>query len=141
MDVSIIGEESYIDNKAIQQVYNVCKRYPGVIKAVAMPDLHPGSGYPIGCAFKTCGVCLPRVIGGDIGCGMTLFELEKVSAYRIRPKKISKKLAGLDLRQSYEGASKLLTENGLPTTDFDHQLGSIGGGNHFCEIRSYLNKS
>jgi release factor H-coupled RctB family protein len=99
-----------------------------------MPDLHPGPGFPIGCAFKSESICLPGLIGGDIGCGMTLLEIPRTKASKFRGDRVVKKLERLDLRESYPNASQLLESNGLKSTTFDHQLGSIGGGNHFCEI-------
>lgn len=130
----VVGEHSLIDQGAIQQIYNTCKKYPQIDQAVGMPDLHQGPGYPIGCAFKANGICLPGLIGGDIGCGMTLLEIKKLSSSKFKIDRFAKKLQTLDLRDSFPNASNLLTQNGLPSTKFDDQLGSIGGGNHFCEV-------
>jgi hypothetical protein len=41
-------------------------------QVAAMPDLHPGRGYPVGAAFFSVGRFHPALVGNDIGCGMAL---------------------------------------------------------------------
>jgi len=43
--------------------------------AVGLPDLHPGRGHPIGAAFISRRIIYPFLVGGDIGCGMSLVQL------------------------------------------------------------------
>ena len=69
--------ESWIEGEALRQLYAVAK-LDGVRLAVGFPDLHPGKGTPVGAAFVTEGVIYPHLIGGDIGCGMTLFKTDLV---------------------------------------------------------------
>jgi len=132
-EVNLVIDASYYEQSAVQQIYSTCAKYPEITKAVAMPDLHPGPGYPIGCAFKSSGVCFPELIGGDIGCGMTLSEVQ-VKSSRFKIDKVAKRLDLLDLRQSYNGVEGLMVANGIAETGFDHCLGSLGGGNHFAEM-------
>lgn len=43
---------------------------PSCVRAVGMPDLHPGRGIPIGAAFLFEGCVMPELVGGDAGCGV-----------------------------------------------------------------------
>ena len=60
---------------ALQQVRNVAA-LPGIVKAsVALPDIHPGYGFPIGGvgAFDAdSGVAVVGGVGFDINCGVRL---------------------------------------------------------------------
>src|SRR5260221_1278247 len=69
--------QSWIEGEAVRQLYATAK-LDGVCHAVGFPDLHPGKGSPVGAAFVTEGIIYPHLIGGDIGCGMGLFETDLV---------------------------------------------------------------
>ena len=43
-----------------------------LLKVVVTPDVHKGSGIPIGTVLATRGFVVPAAIGNDIGCGMRL---------------------------------------------------------------------
>ncbi|MCL4215939.1 MAG: RtcB family protein, partial [Candidatus Hydrogenedentes bacterium] len=64
--------KSWIEGSAVQQLEKVAT-LPGVCRAVGMPDLHPGRGYPIGAAVLCRGMFYPHLVGNDIGCGMGLW--------------------------------------------------------------------
>jgi release factor H-coupled RctB family protein len=57
----------------------------GCVRSVGMPDLHPGSGHPIGAAVATRGLVHPHLIGGDAGCGARLVvtTVDKMDADRL----------------------------------------------------------
>ncbi|KAJ7449893.1 hypothetical protein FB451DRAFT_743138 [Mycena latifolia] len=63
-EVHLISGKSYLDDKAIEQLKTV-GRLPGVSLVVGLPDLHPGSRFPIGCAIAADGV-YPALIGSDV---------------------------------------------------------------------------
>ena len=69
--------QSWIEGEAVRQLYAIA-RLPGVRRAVGFPDLHPGEGTAVGAAFVTESVIYPHLIGGDIGCGMALFDTDLV---------------------------------------------------------------
>ena len=71
------SSNSWIEGEALRQLYAVAK-FEGMRLAAGFPDLHPGKGSPVGAAFVTEGLIYPYVIGGDIGCGMTLFKTDLV---------------------------------------------------------------
>jgi len=123
---------SWIEGEAVRQLYAAAK-LEGVRLAVGFPDLHPGRGTPVGTALVTDGLIYPHVIGGDIGCGMTLFKTN-----------LPRREANLDrwaqLRFNLEHpwnecVGDFLAQENLGSTEFDHALGTIGGGNHFAELQ------
>lgn len=118
----------------MRQLYATAK-LDGVRHVVGFPDLHPGKGAPVGAAFVTEGVVYPHLIGGDIGCGMALFktDLLRLSAERVDG------WVGLyfHLEHPWDGdVGDFLAASDLQSTEFDQDLGTIGGGNHFAEVQA-----
>ena len=106
-------------------------RLAGMRRVAGMPD-HPGRGYPVGAAFFSTGRLYPALIGGDIGCGMSLWSTG-IDA-RAATAKLEKRLGDIDgpLDDSWQ---PLMDE--LAPADVGHRqaLGTIGGGNHFAELQ------
>jgi len=124
--------QSWIEGEAVRQLYATAK-LGGVRHAAGFPDLHPGKGTPVGAAFVTEGVIYPHLIGGDIGCGMALF---KTDLFR-RDAKLDR-WAGLYFHLEHpwdEDVGDFLAASDLQSTEFDSDLGTIGGGNHFAEVQ------
>ncbi|MGA3143483.1 MAG: RNA ligase RtcB family protein [Verrucomicrobiota bacterium] len=127
------SSKSWIEGEAMRQLYAVAK-LDGVRHAVGFPDLHPGKGTPVGAAFVTEGVIYPHLIGGDIGCGMTLFKTDLV-----RHDAKLDRWAELYFHLEHpwdEDVGDYLAASDLQSTEFDTALGTIGGGNHFAEIQA-----
>jgi len=123
---------SWIEGSALQQL-DIVAALPGVTAIAAMPDLHPGKYGPVGCAILA-NDGHPHFVGSDIGCGMGLFQLD-VPFRKLRTDKVAGRLAVLD--EPWEGdVHAALESSGLSPTPFDSSLGSIGGGNHFCEFQA-----
>jgi hypothetical protein len=75
--VRVIAALSEIDPQARAQLFATATRLPGVLTAVGMPDLHPGSsaGFPVGATIVSHPLVIyPPLIGGDIGCGLALYR-------------------------------------------------------------------
>jgi release factor H-coupled RctB family protein len=126
------SSKSWIEGNATLQLQQVAG-LPGVQAVAAMPDLHPGKYGPVGCAILADRIH-PQLVGSDIGCGMGLFQLD-VTARKLRLDQLAERLHALD--QPWDGdTGGALADAGLHTTTFDASLGSIGGGNHFCEIQA-----
>jgi release factor H-coupled RctB family protein len=126
------SSKSWIEGNATLQLEHVAG-LPGVRAVAAMPDLHPGKYGPVGCAILADRIH-PQLVGSDIGCGMGLFELD-IPARKLRLDQLAERLHALD--QPWDGDSaSLLANAALHATAFDPSLGSIGGGNHFCEIQA-----
>ena len=126
------SSKSWIEGNATLQLQHVAA-LPGVRAVAAMPDLHPGKYGPVGCAVLADRIH-PQLVGSDIGCGMGLFELD-IAARKLRLDQLAERLHALD--QPWDGdTDSVLTDAGLSATTFDASLGSIGGGNHFCELQA-----
>ena len=123
---------SWIEGNATRQLEAVAA-LPGVARVAAMPDMHPGKYGPVGCAMLADAIH-PAFVGADIGCGMGLFALD-VAARKLRPDKAAARLRVLG--DPWDGdAVARLAGHGLQPTSYDGSLGSIGGGNHFCELQA-----
>jgi release factor H-coupled RctB family protein len=126
------SSSAWVECTAVQQLADVAS-LPGVTAVAAMPDIHPGKYGPAGCAILSDRVH-PALVGSDIGCGMGLFKLD-VAQRKLRLDKVSDALRDLDGVWDGDVAS-LREAAGVAATDFDTSLGTIGGGNHFCEVQA-----
>ncbi|KAL0478344.1 hypothetical protein AKO1_008572 [Acrasis kona] len=150
-EMRVIAQESWMEDEAIKQLERCAKTLKGVKYAIGMPDLHPGKGFPVGTAFATERIIYPHLIGSDIGCGMTLYQT-KLTRNKIKLEKWASKLHGLETggitaqvnNNEFEDEQYNLP-NDLsyyldkfeitPTNHDSTSLGTIGGGNHFCELQ------
>lgn len=125
------NENAWIEGRAEDQLQQVAA-LEGVRAVAAFPDLHPGKYGPVGCAVLADKLH-PQLVGSDIGCGMALYALD-LPLRRWKPDKMAAKLRVLAEPHDWD-----LTE------DFEHYdltgdlcldaLGTIGTGNHFCEVQ------
>jgi len=65
-----------MESEAVEQLARTAGK-PGCVRAVGMPDLHPGRGIPIGAVFLFDGRVFPELVGGDAGCGVLLIAGRK----------------------------------------------------------------
>jgi release factor H-coupled RctB family protein len=123
---------TWIEGEAIRQLDEVAAR-PDMIALAAFPDLHPGKYGPVG-MVALAGRLYPQLIGNDIGCGMSLFELD----LPLRKFKLEKAAGQLRKLEEVEGddPAERLEALGMAGDYFAHALGTIGGGNHFCEVQA-----
>ncbi|MBU8899019.1 RNA ligase RtcB family protein [Corallococcus sp. H22C18031201] len=127
----IASPQSWVEGEAVRQLEAVA-RWPGMRQAVGLPDLHPGKGAPVGAAFVSEGCIYPYLVGGDIGCGMGLWDTD----LPVRKAKAERWAAKLDLEAPWAGdAEAALAEHGVKPTGFEAALGTVGGGNHFAEVQ------
>ncbi len=125
------SSKSWIEGTAVEQLKTVAA-LPSVTAVAGMPDLHPGKYGPVGCAVLADRIH-PALVSGDIGCGMALFKLE-LPARRVDADKAAERLRVLG--EPWDGDIADAVANALlKTSSFDAALGSIGGGNHFCEVQ------
>jgi len=124
----------------------------------AMPDVHLGIGATVGSVIPTLRAIIPAAVGVDIGCGMMATRLSLTSSqldekalgklfnqisrdvpvgfeqHKDRDvrehaaKRFNKKLSLI--LQKHPGIQKRKGKN----TSWAHQLGTLGGGNHFIEV-------
>ena len=132
----ISSDKNWIEGIAVQQLEKTAD-LPGVVKAVGLPDIHPGKGVPVGAAFITRGIIYPHLIGNDVGCGIGLWQTG-FKTRKFKRDKWVKKLS--DLENPWEGDAKdwLLQHavDPFPSSDASNALGTIGGGNHFAELQA-----
>jgi tRNA-splicing ligase RtcB len=124
----------------------------------AMPDVHLGIGATVGSVIPTLRAIIPAAVGVDIGCGMMAARLsltgndvdeaslKKVYAQisrdvpvgfeqhkdrDVRSGAAKKFQRGLrDILESHPGIEKRVGKR----ASWTHQLGTLGGGNHFIEV-------
>jgi tRNA-splicing ligase RtcB len=147
-----------IEPEARAQLVNI-SRLPIVHHHVAaMPDVHLGIGATVGSVIPTKRAIIPAAVGVDIGCGMmatrlslTDNELDESSLKKVfaqisrdvpvgfgqhsdrdartdSAKKFKKELSRV--LQKHPGIEKRIGRN----SSWVHQLGTLGGGNHFIEV-------
>jgi tRNA-splicing ligase RtcB len=147
-----------IEPAARQQLVNI-SRLPIVHHHVAaMPDVHLGIGATVGSVIPTKKAIIPAAVGVDIGCGMMATRLS-LGANELEESSLKKVFAQIardvpvgfgqhsdrdartdaakgfqkELRkilQKHAGIEKRVGRN----SSWVHQLGTLGGGNHFIEV-------
>lgn len=139
--ISILARAAPIDPMSETQLETTARTLPGMIHAVAQPDLHPGNRFPIGAVFVSQDWIHPPLIGTDIGCGMAWYKttLTRKQVDGDKGKKVADKLRGLEGPWRASGDRiAWLTSNGTCISageQCDRALGTVGAGNHFAEIQ------
>jgi tRNA-splicing ligase RtcB len=116
-----------------------------------MPDAHGGVGMPIGGVLATHNVVIPNAVGTDIGCGMSAIKtdipIESVTSDILRKqlmREIRKQIPlGRGKHQKPQDESFMpvgFDMELLPVVNSHldlarHQIGTLGGGNHFIELQ------
>jgi len=75
----IEGPGVHIEADAVSQLRRIAG-LPGCVRAVGMPDLHPGPGIPIGMVTASTTHVHPVLVGSDAGCGVTAVVARKLVA-------------------------------------------------------------
>ncbi len=121
----IASKKNWIDTRSVETLEKIT-HFKGVQKVVGLPDLSVGR-VPNGMAVLTTERIYPHLIGGDIGCGMSLFEMQlnSTKAKKIKVDKFEKRIKKL------ESLDDIALEQ---TSNLGYNLGSIGKGNHFAEL-------
>lgn len=127
------SSQAWIEGRAEDQLAQVAA-LPGMVAVAGFPDLHPGRFGPVGATFLADRIW-PQLVGPDIGCGMALWRLE-LPRHRLKIDKAVRRLAVLDSGADLEDAASALVAAGLEELIGADGLGSIGGGNHFCEVQA-----
>lgn len=128
----IANRNTWIESNAVSQLETTAN-LKFMRKAVGMPDLHAGRGYPIGAAFFTQQHFYPALIGNDIGCGMGFYQTDlKCNKYSLD--KLVSKVGSIDAPLSIAHINQLAPDL-LALADGSWANGTIGGGNHFAELQ------
>ena len=124
----------------------------------AMPDVHLGIGATVGSVIPTLRAIIPAAVGVDIGCGMMAARLS-LTGSELDEKSLTKVFnqIGRDVPVGFEqhqdrdarGEAARPFQKGLKRiiekhpgiekrigkrASWTHQLGTLGGGNHFIEV-------
>ena len=138
-----------IEPEAMAQLKNTAS-LPFVFKHVAaMPDVHLGIGATVGSVVATMGAVCPAAVGVDIGCGM-MARKTAILADRLDGDGLKKLRHSIEReipvgfeqkREPFDAAREWMRGRGKPHAASDglvakalHQLGTLGGGNHFIEV-------
>lgn len=122
----ITNSKNWMETTAINQLKQIAS-YKGVIQATGLPDLHAGKT-PVGIAVITESYLYPCLLGGDIGCGMGLFNTG-ISLKKFKMEKWQSRLNYIRELGDIETSNPYNEESPI------HDLGTIGGGNHFAEFQ------
>ena len=140
-----------VDPHAWKEIMNLSS-LPFVFHHLAfMPDIHGGMGMPIGGVLATKNVIIPNAVGVDIGCGMcavkTDWKVADISSDILRKKIMSgireRIPVGFDHHKDLQDDALMpqghdmdkLTIVKAQYTAARHQIGTLGGGNHFIELQ------
>ncbi|MGA2296789.1 MAG: RtcB family protein [FCB group bacterium] len=138
-----------IEPGAMAQARNLAN-LPFSFKHIAiMPDAHEGYGMPIGGVLATKDVIIPNAVGVDIGCGMCCVRTSLKEIDTARIKSIMSEIReviplGFDHHKRQQNPDLMpqdYDKRELPVVEQEynsalHQIGTLGGGNHFIEIQS-----
>lgn len=136
-----------IEEGALEQARNL-SNLPFAYKHIAlMPDCHKGEGMPIGGVLAADRVIVPGAVGVDIGCGMGAVRTTLIAA-DVRREDLVKAHEGIKsvVPTGFNHHSEPQVWSGfaeapdLPVINRElesarHQLGTMGGNNHFMELQ------
>lgn len=136
-----------IESQALSQFYDVMKQ-DFVIQGALMPDAHCGYTMPIGGVAACKDVVVASYIGFDIGCGLCAYKTTYNKADILNKRKEIFKQIYRDLPVGPKGHKHPLPINhkllnnikdvcnviGENFSGALKKLGTLGGGNHFCEV-------
>jgi release factor H-coupled RctB family protein len=126
------SSKAWIEGRAEDQLQHVGS-WAGVSHIAAFPDLHLGKYGPVGCAVQADRI-YPQLVGNDIGCGMSLFQLD-LPIRKFKLEKAVRRIRTLGEPMQVPQHDRL-EQVGLSADLFADALGTIGGGNHFCEVQT-----
>ena len=115
------SSKNWIDTRSVEALEKIAK-YKDIKRVVGLPDLSVGL-VPNGMAALSEGKIFPHLIGGDIGCGMALFEVP-TQAKKIKVERFAKQLTKVESLEHIK----------IDAPKLGYNLGTIGKGNHFVEL-------
>jgi tRNA-splicing ligase RtcB len=147
-----------IEPAARAQLVNVSKLPVVHHHVAAMPDVHLGIGATVGSVIPTLHAIIPAAVGVDIGCGMIAARLSLDSS-QLDEKGLRKVFDQISrdvpvgfeqhddrdvrdhaARRFQKGLNRILDKHPAiekrkgKKSSWVHQLGTLGGGNHFIEL-------
>lgn len=150
VDIRLWAQPHEVESVALDQLRNIAK-LPWVFHHVAaMADVHYGKGATVGSVIAMKGAVAPAAVGVDIGCGMAAIHTNlrasdlPDSLHALRSDleaAIPVGFSGHDEAIDSPRGAALFAEFAGLTKEVQsllgkarHQLGTLGGGNHFIEV-------
>ena len=131
-----------IEDEALNQI-NTLINQPAFkdCKVRIMPDVHAGAGCVIGFTADLGNKVIPNIVGVDIGCGMTTFELGNIEIDFARFDDVIRKHipSGRNVHRNrvikFDKITELYCYGKLKDIRrIEESIGTLGGGNHFIEV-------
>ena len=140
-----------VEDTAMRQIENLTT-LPFLYHHLAiMSDVHTGMGMPIGGVLACEDAIVPNAVGVDIGCGMcavkTSWKVSEIPPHVLR-KKIMKGIReriplGMDHHKEKQDVRFLPEDHEVEKMTIVkarqesilHEVGTLGGGNHFIELQ------
>ncbi|HUR76018.1 MAG TPA: RtcB family protein [Sporichthya sp.] len=155
VEVRMWADPATVEDLAMAQLRNVAN-LPWVHGVAVMPDVHYGKGATVGSVIAMRDAVSPAAVGVDIGCGMTAVRTSLTAADlpddlgrlrgRIedavpvgfnahkRPVPTSRVPRVGGWEQFWAGFGDLIGSVQQLRERALHQMGTLGGGNHFIEV-------
>lgn len=150
------AHEHEVEAQALAQLRAVSE-LPGLYGLRVMPDVHFGKGATVGSVIAMEQALAPAAVGVDIGCGVNavktslkLHDLSATDLRRLRARfenavpvgfaaheriaysgRIPGSVGARQLMARFDGLRADVSDQGARAA---HQLGTLGGGNHFIEL-------
>lgn len=146
-----------IQSAAVDQLVNISKLDIIGPHVAGMPDVHAGIGATVGSVIPTRQAIIPAAVGVDIGCGMiavatslfgkdlpdSLADIRSAIEARVpvgfdkHNTRTLRRDAAKGLQQGLEvilDKHPSIVERSKNHDAWAHQIGTLGGGNHFIEL-------
>lgn len=132
-----------VDEASISQVMLLLNQeFAKDQKIRMMPDIHAGAGCTIGTTMTISDKIVPNLVGVDIGCGMLTVILGNIDIDCAKLDDIIHQYipAGMEVRKNPHPFVSMINLDQLrckQAINLDRaylSIGTLGGGNHFCEI-------
>ncbi|RZS45187.1 tRNA-splicing ligase RtcB [Herbihabitans rhizosphaerae] len=154
VDIKMWTRPETVEDQAMGQLRNI-SALPWVFKHVAvMPDVHFGKGATVGSVIAMRDAVSPAAVGVDIGCGMTAVRTSlrandlPASLAHLRSRIEARVPVGFGMHKAsvfndgdandwdtfWRGFDQLTTAVKSKMDRALHQMGTLGGGNHFLEV-------
>lgn len=138
---TVDNKDVAIEEYALAQVKNICdfEAIKGN-KICVMPDVHAGQGCVIGLTMAlSSDKVLPNLVGVDIGCGVLVAKLSTFSTDfakldTVIRENVPSGFAVHEKEKDYSPISNLACAKHVQLNRARQSLGTLGGGNHFCEL-------
>ena len=155
--VRVWADPDGIEPQAAQQLRNIAQ-LPWVDGVAVMPDVHLGKGATVGSVIAMRQAVAPAAVGVDIGCGMSAVRTSLTASDL--PDDLAALRSAIEAKipvgfAGHDSAVNPRRVRGLEQTGWDafwrqfgtleggvsklerrahHQMGTLGGGNHFIEV-------